>query len=52
MIEHKIDLKYYINVSEIMLLKTPRCRLQKPTLKPTILVTGWKEWLPIITVEA
>lgn len=46
------DLKYYINVAEIMQLKTPRRKLQKPTLKPTILVTGWNEWLPIISVEA
>ncbi|WP_407374526.1 hypothetical protein [Methanobrevibacter sp.] len=46
-----IDEKYYINVAEIMRLKTPRCRLQKPTLKPTILVTGWNEWLQIKGVD-
>lgn len=46
-----IDEKYYINVARIMNLKTPRCRLQKPTLKPTILVTGWNEWLQIKGVD-
>ena len=43
--------KYYINIAEIMKLKTPRCRLPRPKLKPTVLITGWNEWLPIIKVE-
>jgi hypothetical protein len=51
MTQTKKDSKYYINVAEIMQLKTPRCRLQKPTLKPTILVTGWNEWLQIKGVD-
>jgi hypothetical protein len=51
MTQTKKDSKYYINVAEIMQLKTPRCRLQKPRLKPTILVTGWNEWLQIKGVD-
>jgi hypothetical protein len=51
MIQTKKDSKYYINVAEIMQHKTPRCRLQKPTLKRTILVTGWNEWLQIKGVD-
>ena len=47
-----IDEKYYINVARIMQMKTPRCRLPRPRLKPTIMVTGWNEWLPLITIEA
>lgn len=48
MTNEKINSKYYINVASIMNLKQPRCKLPKPKLKPTILVTGWKEWLPLI----
>jgi hypothetical protein len=50
MIQTKKDSKYYINVAEIMQLETPRCKLYRPKLKPTIVVTGWNEWLPIIGV--
>lgn len=49
---NKIDEKYYINVARIMRLKTPRCRLPRPKMKPTIIVTGWNEWLQLITIEA
>ena len=52
MTELKIDSKYYLNVAKIIQLKTPRCRLPRPKMKPTIIVTGWNEWLPIISVEA
>ena len=40
-----IDLKYYINVYDLMMLDLPR-----PKLKPTVLVTGWNEWLPLVVV--
>ena len=46
------DSKYYINVAEIMQLETPRCKLPKPKMKPTVLVTGWNEWVNIIQVES
>ena len=42
-----IDKRYYVNVRELMVRALPR-----PRLKPTVFVTGWGEWLPIITVEA
>lgn len=49
----KIDKKYYINVAEKMQLKKPQCKLPRPKPKtPKILVTGWNEWLRIITIEA
>jgi len=48
----KFNPKYYINVKEIMKLSHPKCSLSRPKMKPTILVTGWNEWLPIITIEA
>lgn len=49
----KIDEKYYINVLELMVYDTPRCKLPRPALKrKSIFVTGWNEWLPIISVEA
>jgi len=38
-----IDEKYYINVKELMNKQLPR-----PKLKPTVLVTGWGEWLPLV----
>ena len=41
-----VDEKYYINVKELMLKQ-----LQKPRLKPVVFVTGWNEWLPLISVE-
>ena len=47
----KFNPKYYINVASIMKLNHPRCRLPRPKMKPTILVTGWNEWLQIKTVE-
>lgn len=46
-----IDEKYYINVARIMNLETPRCRLPRPKIKPTVIVNHG-EWLPIITIEA
>lgn len=52
MTEHKIDEKYYINVASIMNIKHPRCRLPRPKMKPTIMITGWNEWLQLITIEA
>ena len=41
-----IDKNYYVNVHELMNLNLPR-----PKHRTSILVTGWGEWLPIITVE-
>lgn len=52
MTQSNIDSKYYINVAEIMQLKTPRCKLSRPKMKPTVLVTGWNEWVNIIQVES
>jgi hypothetical protein len=52
MTQTKKDSKYYINVAKIMQLKTPRCKLPKPKMKPTVLVTGWNEWVNIIQVES
>ena len=37
----------YINVAELMNENLPR-----PRLRPTVLVTGWGEFLRIISVEA
>ena len=48
----KFNPKYYINVAEIMQLKHPRCKLSRPKMKPTVLVTGWNEWVNIIQVES
>ena len=36
---------YYVNVARLMAESLPR-----PKLKPTILVTGWNEFLPLVTV--
>ena len=45
----KIDKKYYFNVAEKMRIN----KLPRPKPKtPKILVTGWNEWLRIITIEA
>lgn len=52
MTQSDINLKYYVNVAEIMQLKHPRCKLPKPKMKPTVLVTGWNEWVNIIQVES
>ena len=46
-----IDENYIIRVADLMKIRSPRCRLPRPKLKPTILVTGWEEWLPLIQVE-
>ena len=43
MTSEKIDSKYYIKVSDLM--------LPKPTKKITVFVTGWNEWLQIKSVE-
>lgn len=51
MTELKIDSKYYLNVAKIIQLKTPRCRLPRPKMKPTVFITGWNEWLTIVQVE-
>ena len=48
----KFNPEYYINVALLMQLKNPRCKLPRPKLKLVILVTGWGEFLPIITVTA
>jgi len=45
-----IDEKYYVNVASIMKLRTPRCRLPRPKMKPRIIVDH-DEWLPLVTVE-
>jgi hypothetical protein len=37
--------QYYINVAEVMARQLPR-----PKLKPTVLVTGWGEWLPLVVI--
>jgi len=47
----KFNSKYYINVKEVMELSTPKCKLPRPKMKPTIFV-NFDEWLPLITVEA
>ena len=44
--DDKIDSRYYINVQYLMNKSLPR-----PTLKRTIFITGWGEWLPLITVD-
>ena len=41
-----IDCRYIIKVKDYMPTVLPR-----PRLKRTVLVTGWGEWLPIITEE-
>lgn len=40
----RVNPKYYVKVKELMNNELPR-----PRLKPTILVTGWLEFLPLIT---
>ena len=47
MTKYPIDEKYYINVARIMQQKQ---HLPRPRLKRTILVTGWNEFLPIISI--
>ena len=37
--------KYYINVKELMIRQLPR-----PRRKPTVYVTGWGEWLPLVII--
>ena len=44
--QEMIDKKYYVNVKDLMVQLLPR-----PRLKRTVFVTGWGEWLPLITVE-
>lgn len=41
----KVDLRYYINVYDLMMLDLPR-----PRLKRTVIATP-EEWLPIIGVD-
>lgn len=41
---------FYVNVKSLM-IKQGLIDLPRPRLKPKILVTGWNEWLPIITME-
>ena len=50
----KMDERFCINVKKLMVeqeLPAPKCKLPKPKLKPTVFITGWNEWLQIITVE-
>lgn len=42
----KVDLRYYINVRDLMNKQLPR-----PKLKPTVFITGWNEWLQIKGVD-
>ena len=44
----KFNPKYYINVASKM---KENNIYPRPRLKRTVLVTGWNEWLPIITME-
>lgn len=43
--------RFYINVKSVMenqgIFDLPR-----PSLRPTVYVTGWNEWLKIISVES
>lgn len=41
--EWKINKKYYRKVADYM--------LPKPTKKVSVLVTGWGEWLQIISID-
>lgn len=45
-----IDLDYYINVYDLMMIDVPKCRLPRPKMKPSVFVME-DEWLPLITVE-
>ncbi len=45
-----IDENYIIRVADLMEIRSPRCRLPRPKLKPIVFVTGWGEWLPCIVV--
>ena len=40
-----IDMEYYINVKELMDKQLPR-----PSLKRTVFITGWNEWLPLVVI--
>ena len=46
----KFNPEYYINVALLMQLKNPRCKLPRPRHKPTIYVTGWNEFLPLVVI--
>ena len=48
-----MNTNYYINVKKLMenqKLHTPKCNLPRPKHKPTIYVTGWNEFLPLVIV--
>ena len=45
-----MDKNYYINVADLMDIHEPRCRLPRPKHKPTIYVTGWNEFLPLVVI--
>ena len=41
-----VDKRFYIKVKDLMVKSLPR-----PRLKRTVFVTGWGEWLRLITVD-
>jgi len=41
-----MNYEYYVNVAELMKDQ----ELPRPKMKPTIFITGWNEWLPLVVV--